>query len=324
VADAVCVQPFERFHADHPDYPAQLNRNMLVPPSFTATRAIPNVRAVAIVGSRDAIHEAAVFAHKLAFDLASAGVTVVSGGARGIDAAAHRGALEARGATWVVCPTGKDRVAPREHHDLFQQIASSEKGRLIWPFDDHVEAKPETYRTRNGLLVALSDAVVVIQARLASGSRNTCTWAADLKKPLWVVPALPWGHWEDAFNGSADVLLNNPKAKPLGSAAQLFESLGLTAPASARKPSKRGRGGGWRGASSLPLSMLPAAVPDASWTEDEITMFSAISPHPKHGENLAETAGLSMGSASTALLTLTLKDVVVEGPNGFFRRRTVA
>ena len=324
MADAVFVHPFQRFHAHHPDYPAQLNRNMLVPPSFTATRAIPNVRAVAIVGSRDPIHEAAVFAHTLAFDLARAGIAVVSGGAKGIDAAAHRGALDGGGATWVVCPTGKDRIAPREHRDLFQQIASSEQGRLIWPFDDHVEAEAETYRTRNGLLVALSEAVVVIQARLASGSRNTCTLAASQRKPLWVVGALPWGHWEGAFNGSADVLLKDRNAKALGSAGQLFEALGLPPPAAAHRPVKRDRRAHPSTSSSLPLSMLPAVVPDASWTEDEITMFSAISPHPNHSEILAETAGLSMGSASTALLTLTLKDVVVEGPNGFFRRRTVA
>jgi len=320
VADAILVQPFERYDAAHPDYPVQLNRNMLVPPSFTATGAIPNVRAVAIVGARDPVHEAAVFARQLAFDLATAGITVVSGGAKGIDAAAHRGALEARGATWVVCPTGKDRVAPREHRDLFQEIASSGKGRLIWPFADEVDAKPETYRTRNGLLVALSEAVVVIQARLASGSRNACSWAATLEKPLWVVGALPWGHWEDAFNGSADVLLKDRKANALGSAAQLFEALGLPAPPSARKAGKRARGG----PSSLPLSMAKAPVPDSTWSDDEIVMFSSISPYPQHSENLAETAGLSMGSASTALLTLTLKDVVVEGPNGFFRRRTVA
>ena len=314
------MQPFERYYSGHPDYPALLADGILIPPSFTATGPIPNVRAVAIVGSRTAIHEAAVFAHQLAFDLASAGITIVSGGALGIDAAAHRGALEAGGATWVVCPTGKDRISPREHRDLFDEVAMSDRGRVIWPFEDDVIAGRETYRARNRILVTLSEAVVVIQARLASGSRNACTLAAELKRALWVVGAPPWGHWEEAFNGSADVLLKDRNANALGSAAQLFEALRLPAPPSARKPGKRGRGA----SSSLPLSMRPAPVPDASWTEDEIAVFTVTSTCSQHREILAETAGLSMGSASTALLTLTLKDVVVEGPDGFFRRRSVA
>jgi DNA processing protein len=104
-------------------------------------------------------------------------------------------------------------------------------------------------------------------------------------------------------------------ARMLGSRAQLFESLGL-APAVGRRRSKR--------PSSSPeqqiLSPLSGATPEPWWTPEEKAIFSAVLTIPQHREILAEKAALPIGLALTALLTLTLKDVVVEGPDGFFRR----
>ena len=314
MADSAVVHPFERYTREHPDYPQILTR-LLAPPTFTATGPIPNVRAVAIVGSRSAFHECATFAHELAFDLAKAGITIVSGGATGVDAAAHRGALAAGGATWVVCPTGRNKVSPAQHRRLFEQIARSPKGRLIWPFDDDEDASTRNYRDRNEILVQLSEAVVVIQAGLRSGSRNACTRAREQGRSLWVVPAPPWGEWAHAFAGSNEVLAQEPKAQMLGSRAQLFEALRLIPP-EPRKASE--------GPSSSPdqqkLLPLRAATPETTWSEEEVAMFSVVLPIPQHKEILAEKAALPIGPASTALLTLTLKDVVVEGPDGFFRR----
>lgn len=308
------VQPPKLYEPHHPDYP-QILTKLESPPSFTATGPIPNVRAVAIVGSREAFHECATFAHDLAFELAEKGITIVSGGATGVDAAAHRGALDAGGATWVVCPTGKDKISPAEHRRLFDKIACSPGGRLIWPFKDHVDVTRKTYRGRNEVLVQLCEAVVVIQAGLRSGSRNTCRLARDHGRALWVVPAPPWGEWAQAFAGSTEVLAEYPHAKMLGSRARLFESLGLQ-PAPARKASE--------GPSSSPLQqkllLLRTATPDPSWTDHEKVIFSVVLTVPQHKEILAEKASLPIGPASTALLTLTLKDVVVEGPDGFYRR----
>jgi len=309
------VKHYERYTPDHPDYPRKL-LSRLDPPSFTASGAVPNVRAVAIVGSREPMHEAAVFAHELAFELASVGMTIVSGGALGIDAAAHRGALDAGGATWVVCPTGRNHVAPPQHAGLYDRIAASKSGRLIWPFEDDTPVHRSRYRERNRVLVALAEVVVVIQARHASGSRNACSWAQDMGKQLWLVPALPWGVYEDFFSGAADVLRSDPKARALGHRAQLFEALGLP----------RGRQLGRPEAPSKSPSLLflprrPDPLLDPSMTLEETAMFSATSAVPHHAEILAEKAGQPIGRANTALLTLSLKDVVVEGPDGFFRRK---
>lgn len=305
---------YHRYSPDHPDYPVELSR-LDAPPPFTATGPIPRARAVAIVGSREPLHEAEEFAGELARELATAGMTIVSGGAKGIDAAAHRGALTVGGATWVVCPTGKNRIYPPEHRNLFDQIAKSPNGRLIWPFADDAAVERRNYLDRNGILVALSEAVVVIQAGLASGSRNACSWAQRLGRSLWVVAGPPWGHWGHMFAGSAEVLRADPKAQLLGSKAQLLEHLGLAPPAQR----KRGRKAPPE-PRTLFLSPPPEVVADETWTEEERSIISVISHVPKHREILAEKAGLPIGSASTALLTLSLKDVVVEGPDGFYRR----
>lgn len=308
------MQSIERYDPDHPDYPVELTR-LPVPPPFTATGPLRRVRAVAIVGSREPLHEAEEFAGDLARELAAAGITIVSGGAKGIDAAAHRGALAAGGATWVVCPTGKNRVYPPEHRELFDQIAKTPNGRLIWPFADDAPAERQNYLDRNGILVALSEAVVVIQAGLTSGSRNACRWAQRLGRSLWVVAGPPWGHWGRMFAGSAEVLRGDAKAQLLGSKAQLLEHLGLQAPVK-RKRAKKAPSD----TRSLFLSPPPEVVPGESWTEEEKAILSVVSHVPKHREMLAEKAGLPIGPASTALLTLSLKDVVVEGPDGFYRR----
>jgi predicted Rossmann fold nucleotide-binding protein DprA/Smf involved in DNA uptake len=115
-----------RYQLDHRDYPEALRELPNPPAVLTASGPLEPRRAIAIVGSRQAGDEARAFAHDLAYQLASAGIVVVSGGAVGVDAAAHRGALEAGGTTWVVSPTGKDRVYPAEHRALFEEIARSE------------------------------------------------------------------------------------------------------------------------------------------------------------------------------------------------------
>ncbi len=309
------MKKYERYCPEHPDYPKTLLK-LLDPPSFTASGPIADTKAVAIVGSRDALHDPAVFAYELAFELASVGVVIVSGGATGIDAAAHRGALDAGGATWVVCPTGKDRVSPKEHAELFDQVAASEHGRLIWPFADDEGASTPNYRARNRILVALAQAVVVIQARYASGSRNACSWANEMNRQLWIVPALPWGIYEGPFSGSADVLLNDRTAHPLGNRAQLFTALDLPRGRLPGRPAPPPES-----PSLLFLPRHPDPLLTVSLSPDETAVVSALSLRPQHCEILAEKAGLSIGPANTALLTLSLKDVVVEGPEAFFRRK---
>jgi DNA processing protein len=142
---------------------------------------------VGIVGTRGASAYGKAAANKFAESLALAGVTVVSGGAAGIDAAAHIGAIEAGGQTVAVLGTGIEQAYPAMNRDLFRRIR--EHGCLISQFA--AGAKPRTYRfpVRNHMIAALSHAVIVVEAPSKSGALITASAAAEMGRQVFVVPA---------------------------------------------------------------------------------------------------------------------------------------
>lgn len=301
-----------RYTPDHPDYPRRLAK-LDFPPALTTTGPLASSRAVAIVGSRSAAGDAVDFARGLARLLAERGITIISGGAKGIDTAAHRGALDAGGATWVVCPNGANHLTPRENEGLFEEVATSTNGRLVWPFDDDVKPETDRFLERNGVLVALSEAVVVVQAHLQSGSRNAANHALRIGRPLYMPAAPPWGMWKRKFGGCLETL-ENRQAILLTSENQLLLALGLEpVPEPIRRREKD--------PSTLLLNGVLESPPDPAWSPDERAVFTALSLTPRHRDEVASKAALPIGQAATALLTLTIKDVVVEGPEGSFRRR---
>jgi DNA processing protein len=311
---------------DDPLYPQRI-LDKPDPPPVTLTRLLEaRGPVVAIVGSRHPLPEAESYARALAHDLAKAGATIVSGGAAGVDRAAHEGAMDAGGATWVVLPCGADYEFPPENADLFARVRADERSALLFPFGHDVRVDKDTPRARNAVLVALADAVVVVQAHLKSGSRNAMGWAESLKRPLWVVIAAPW---MGGFCGSIAAVAHGV-AKPLHYRAELFDSLRLPAPTveeeRAWRMAVRGHGRRSREAQPdkkrRPRSTPPAALPDPSWSQDEIAVFTKTSDAPSHVDEMVRRTGLGVGRTITALLTLSAKNVVVEGPQGFFRRRS--
>jgi DNA processing protein len=248
---------------------------------------------VAIVGSRRASPEAEDFAASLAGALTRAGAVVVSGGALGIDAAAHRGAMAAGGRTWAVAGTGCEQCFPPAHEGLFAAIGRG-PGAMIWPFAPPSPARAGAFLSRNRVLVAMSDAVVVAQAGLASGALRAAACARALAKPLWVVPAPPWA---ENFEGSWELL--DKGARPLTNIASFLRALEL--PKARLGPGRR-----------------PA---DVRRDPIESAVLAVISPLPLHLDEIAERAHVSVQAAATALLTLALDAVVVEGPPSFFRPR---
>lgn len=275
-------------------YPSRLRGQADAPSSLTTCGgSLEAERAVAIVGARSATADASRFAHDLASTLARLGVVVVSGGALGIDAAAHRGALDAGGRTWAVAGTGHEHVFPEEHADLFRQIASG-PGAMVWPFAPDYRHR-SGFLARNRVLVALADAVVVVQAGLPSGALRAAASARRLGRPLWVVPAPPW---LDAFHGSR--LLLQQGARPLLFVEALVASLGVT-----------------RSPTPPPSPVPPARALNAHETE----VLRHTSTDALHVDQIASRTGLTTHAVAVALLTLSLENVVVEGPSGFFRRR---
>lgn len=280
-----------------PQYPSRLRGLHEAPASLTTSGgSLEAERVVAIVGSRQATPDASAFARELASTLARLGVVVVSGGALGIDAAAHKGTLAAGGRTWAVAGTGHGAIFPEEHAGLFAEIARG-PGAMIWPFAPDYRHR-SAFLARNRVLVALSDAVVVVQAGFPSGALRAAAVARTLGRPLWVVPAPPW---LDGFRGSR-LLLDRGGARSLHFVDAFLASLG-----------------------ALPPAVLPAGAPPARpLNQSEAAALGATSSAPLHLDEIASRAALSAQAAAAALLTLSLENVVVEGPPGFFTRRNAA
>jgi DNA processing protein len=142
--------------------------------------------AVGIVGSRAASPYALEMAKRLAMDLASAGVVVVSGLARGVDSAAHAAALAVRGRTVGVMGSGIDRIYPPEHKDLAADMAQA--GAVISEFPPGVPPLPHHFPMRNRIISGLSRAIVVVEAPEKSGALITASSAADQGRDVMAVP----------------------------------------------------------------------------------------------------------------------------------------
>jgi DNA processing protein len=244
---------------------------------------------VAIVGSRECHPQASAFAKQLAGELVRAGAVVASGGAFGIDSAAHEGALAAGGRTWVVAGTGHERCFPTEHADFFEVVGQG-PGAMIWPFAPDYEHR-SAFRRRNRILADIVDAMVVVQAGLLSGTLHAAGCALKAGKPLWVVPPPPW--IEEGFEGSITLL--QATGRPLWNIQTLLRALGLT--------------------------RSPPPEPSLSLSPSDTAVLRATSSTPLHVDEIVSRAGVTAEVAAVALLTLALENVVVEGPPGFYRRR---
>src|SRR5881296_3865600 len=170
-----------------PNYPALLGA-IPSPPTLYVRGAVTvdDALALAIVGARDATPYGVEVAERLAGELGARGVTIVSGLARGIDAAAHRGALDAGGRTLAVLGCGIDVVYPPENARLANAIAA--RGALVTQFAPGTAPLPYHFPARNRTLAALVLGVLVVEAAERSGSLSTAGFAADLGREVFAVP----------------------------------------------------------------------------------------------------------------------------------------
>ncbi len=219
-----------------------------------------------VVGTRAASEEAIEFAEDLARDLAQGGCPVLSGGARGIDAAAHRGALEAGGVSVAVLGGGLLRPYPREHVPLFERLVAS-GGALLSEAAPHEPPHPGRFLARNRLLAALCRAVVLVQAPHRSGALSTVRAAQKLGRAVFVVPFAPW---ERAAAGGLRLLASG-EARICLSARDV---LTVAVPGGFARPD---------GEASPMRSSSPACIPD-----------------PSEGDVLLEAFGVSGRTADEA------------------------
>ncbi len=170
-------------------------------------------RTIAIVGARAATRQGRERATVLAGELGRRGIAVVSGGAFGIDAAAHQGALDAEAPTFAVLGCGVDVVYPDRHAALYQRIARS--GGLISEYPPGTQPRPGQFPARNRIIAALSDAVLVVEANVRSGALITAQHARKRGQILLAVPGSP----------GTDSLLHAGQAWPVTGVADVLDAL---------------------------------------------------------------------------------------------------
>ena len=187
---------FHMFLANSPGYPSLLLETADAPAVLFVRGSLDSNGAdsVAMVGSRDASEQAADAAREVAAALADAGTTIVSGLARGVDTAAHQGALDVGGRTTAVVGTGIDVVFPPENRHLIERIVRS--GAVVSQFPPGLRPSKTSFPVRNAVIAGLSSASVVIEAEELSGTRIEMDYTLEFNRPvlLWapVLGKRPW------------------------------------------------------------------------------------------------------------------------------------
>ncbi len=176
---------------------------------------------LAIVGTRKPTADAVDIAYRIARDLAHAGVLIVSGGAYGIDAAAHEGALDGGGVTVAILGTPLDPPYPRDHAGLFARIAL--RGAVVSEARPGAPVRKGSFISRNRLIAACADACLVVQAPVRSGALSTAASARAMKRPVY---ACPWSPLEERGAGTVRLLVEG-RATAIRDAFDLAPSLGV-------------------------------------------------------------------------------------------------
>ncbi|MBU1698851.1 MAG: DNA-processing protein DprA [Candidatus Eisenbacteria bacterium] len=174
--------------------------------------------SVAIVGTRAASAGGRGIAEEIAYELALRGIVILSGLARGIDRAAHEGALKAKGVTIAVIGTGLDVNYPREHYQLRRDIAAV--GAIVSEFPYGTPPLAYHFPRRNRILAGMSDLILVVEAELRSGALITAQWGLEQGKEVMAIPRNPWDSGSEGVNR-----LIRDGARPVTDARDIVESL---------------------------------------------------------------------------------------------------
>lgn len=320
---------------DEPTFPPCLRKILREgkdgPRPLRTRGAWPPIDGVAIVGTRDASSEALAFTKRLAAAVVRAGWSVWSGGALGVDAAAHEGALEAGGVTIVVTPSGLDETYPPENVALFDRVLEG-GGALVSAFADDARPTLGSFYLRNAVLAALSFATVVVQAPEKSGARNTAKCARALVRPLFVVPHAPWdprgrGCAIEIARGAAPIVDEASLVKELGRARSAPVAIEKEVSRTPRTDAPRSSRVAVASRGALAREGAQHVTRESAHAHtlhnlDDVTtaVLASISEVPIHMDDLCERAALPVSAVGAALLTLTLGAVVVEAPAGYYRR----
>jgi DNA processing protein len=276
-------------------YPSLL-REIPDPPPLIYIRGNGNLRSnakVCVVGSRSASRRGLVTARVLASGLSWAGVTVVSGLARGVDRAAHIGALEGGGSTWAVLGCGLDICYPPENSSLAEKIAES--GIVLSELPFGTQPLRHNFPRRNRILSGLSLGVVVVEAGITSGAMVTARLAREQNRELFAVP----GPVESPLSKGPHALLKHGACL-----VETVDDILASLPDCGIEPAES-----------------PPRIPEKSTTpmsEEESRIVSVLELDPKHIDELVQICNISPTSILPVLLNLEMRGVIVSCGGGTY------
>ena len=281
---------------NHSGYPSRF-KEIADPPAvlfYKGTLLDRDDRSVAIVGTRSPTTYGREAAAVLSRGLAQAGLTVVSGLALGIDGVAHRAALESGGRTIAVLAGGLDRVYPRDHTALFQQI--QEQGAVVSEQSLGVRPDSRSFPRRNRLISGLSLGSVVIEAAEGSGARHTVYHALEQNREVFCVPGSIFSPASDFTNR-----MIKEGAKLVMGITDILEELNIIDVVPKTRKSKKGL----KALEDVP-EQLSFAAADVDEPEEQV-LLSKLTDSPLHIDVLQRSSGLPIASVSSTLTMLELK-----------------
>ncbi len=290
------------------DYPKNL-RNIYDPPHALYVNGAFLERdeiAVAIVGSRRASIYGIETGERLGFELAARGVTVVSGMARGIDSAAHRGALKAKGRTIAVMGSGHDDIYPPENKDLYCEIAKL--GAVITEYENDMAPLARNFPQRNRIISGLSLGVVVVEAAKNSGALITANIAAEQGRTVFAIPGKVSSK---TSNGTNELIKDG--ARLVQSVDDIMEELSIKEVKAVSEEDKS--------KIDEKISKKVKAYVYNSLTDDERKIFKILSDEPVYIDELLNKADIEPQKASKVLLDLELKKLIVQLPGKQFVKK---
>jgi len=249
--------------------------------------------AIGIIGARRTTHYGTESAKKLAYQLAYAGLTVISGLARGIDTAAHQGALAAKGRTIAVIGSGLSKLYPPENRGLADKIRDG-NGAIVSEFSMEIEPDRQTFPMRNRIIAGWSHGILVVEAGLNSGALITASQALEQGRSVYAVP----GHI-NAPSAMGSNRLIQQGAKLVMDASDVLDDLQILLPETKPSPEAAAR-------------LLPPL------TKDESRVYAAIDSTETPIDQIAAKSDLPSAVVSSTLLRLELKHLVKQLPGKYF------
>ena len=281
--------------AELPCYPRQL-REIHSPPIVLYVWGELTERdqhAIGVIGSRRTSHYGAECAKKLSYQLAYAGLTVISGLARGIDTAAHQGALAAKGRTIAVIGSGLTKLYPPENAALADKIRSG-NGAIVSEFSMEIEPDRQTFPMRNRIISGWSHGILVVEAGVNSGALITASQAIEQGRSVYAVP----GHISAPTAIGSNRLIQQG-AKLVMDASDILNDLEILLPEKEKLPET-------------------AARPLPEMADDERRVYDAIRETETPIDEIAFSSNLPSATVSSVLLRLELKRLVKQLPGKYF------